>query len=198
MSAGLAVRLLPLLFTLLVAILLGLGGSWYMVANTRGLDRVSIGPWQSWPRAGTVSADPYARAAIARSGELPLELADGLMFFATADDNGAALDGRCEIRIRGTMPSARLWTLTVMDHEGRLIANDARRYGFTSSEVLYRPDGAVEMVLSPRARPGNWLPTGARTRLQLALRLHDAPFAFLSEADDGGSALPSIVQEHCS
>ena len=98
-------------------------------------------------------------------GELPLELADGLAFVATADDAGRALDGRCDIRIQGRLPPARLWTLTVYDGRGRLIDNAAERYAYTSAEVVWNADRAVEIVLAPRARGGNWLPTGGRDRV---------------------------------
>ncbi|MFS8037652.1 DUF1214 domain-containing protein [Xanthobacter sp. AM11] len=189
-------RLLPLAFTLLVATILGLGVTWFSVTQSRGLDVVRSGAWEGWPRAGTVKADPYARAAFARSGELPLELADGLLFLASTDDDGAPLDGRCETRIVGVLPQARLWSLTVMDQDGRLIPNDAGRYGFTSAEAIYRADGAIDVRLSPRARAGNWLPTGARSRLKVALRLYDAPFSFTSGAVDA-AALPRIVREAC-
>lgn len=189
-------RLVPLALTLLVATVLGLAVTWYAVATTRGLDVVRSGAWSVWPRAGTPQADPYARAAFARSGELPLELADGLLFLATADDAGQPLDGRCETRIVGVLPQARLWTLTVMDADGQFIPNDAGRQGFTSAEVVYAADGEVDILLSPRARAGNWLPTGARPRLKVALRLYDAPFAFSSGAREA-AALPKIVRERC-
>ncbi|MFG1298322.1 DUF1214 domain-containing protein [Xanthobacter sp. V3C-3] len=189
-------RLLPLAFTLLLATVLGLGVTWFAVTHSRGLDVVRAGAWEGWPRAGTAKADPYARAAFARSGELPLELADGLLFLASTDDAGQPLDGRCETRIVGILPQARLWTLTVMDQDGHLIPNDAGRYGFTSAEVVYRDDGAIDVRLSPRARAGNWLPTGARPRLKVALRLYDAPFSFTSGAAEA-SGLPRITREAC-
>ncbi|MEP9348504.1 DUF1214 domain-containing protein [Xanthobacter sp. KR7-225] len=189
-------RLLPLAFTLLAATVLGLGVTWFAVTESRGLDVVRSGPWQGWPRAGTVKADPYARAALARSGELPIELADGLLFLASSDDQGRPIDGRCVTRIVGVLPQARLWTLTLMDADGRLIPNDAGRYGFTSAEVVYSDSGAIDVRLSPRARAGNWLPTGARSRVKVVLRLYDAPFSFASGAGDA-MALPRIEREAC-
>ena len=188
-------RLLPLAFTLLIATILGLGVTWFSVTHSRGLDNVRVGSWEGWPRSGTSKADPYARASVARSGELPLELADGLLFLATTDDAGNPLDGRCETRIVGVLPQARLWTLTVTDQDGNLIPNDAGRFGFTSAEVVYRDNGAIDVRLSPRARTGNWLPTGARPRLKVALRLYDAPFSFTSGAD--AAVLPRITREAC-
>lgn len=189
-------RLFTLALALLVAFVLGLGVTYVAVTRSRGLDRVRSGPWESWPRSGTVKADPYARAAVARSGELPLELADGLLFLATTDSLGRPIDGRCETRITGVLPQARLWTLTVMDEDGRFIPNDADRYGLTSAEAVYGADGSINVDLAPRARPGNWVPTGARNRLKVALRLYDAPFSFTSGAGDA-AVMPRIVQESC-
>ncbi len=189
-------RPFPLAITFLGAAAIGLTATWVAVTSSRGMDLVRAGAWQGWPRSGTVQVDPYARAALSRSGELPLELADGLLFLATEDSAGKSLDGRCDIRISGRLPQARLWTLTVMDSQGGLIENDARRSGYTSSELLYTPAGDMDVVLSPRARPDNWVPTGARPRLQVALRLYDAPFSFASGSQDG-SILPRIVTERC-
>lgn len=189
-------RILPLALTLAAAAALGLGATYMSVTHSRGMDAVRLGPWEGWPRSGTMQADPYARAAFARSGELPLELADGLLFLASKDSAGVLLDGRCETRIVGHLPQARLWTLTLTDAEGRLIANEAGRSGFTSAEMVYLANGDIDVVLSPRARAGNWLPTGARGHVKVALRLYDAPFSFSSGAGEGAE-LPRIVTERC-
>lgn len=189
-------RLFPLALVLAASVALGLGATYEAVTRTRGLDTVRLGPWEGWPRSGTVQADPYARAVFARSGELPLELADGLLFLASNDSTGAPLDGRCDIRIIGTLPQSRLWTITLTDEDGHLIANDARRHGFTSAETVYRDDGEIDIVLSPRARAGNWIPSGARGRVRVALRLYDAPFSFSSGGQEGAD-MPRIVTERC-
>ncbi|MGU3492717.1 DUF1214 domain-containing protein [Xanthobacteraceae bacterium A53D] len=189
-------RALPLAAAFVVATGLGLGLTWMAVTTSRGMDTVRAGAWEGWPRAGTTQADPYARAFIARSAELPLELADGLMFLARQDSDGKPLDGRCDIRISGKLPQARLWTLTVMDGKGHLIENDAQRHGFTSSEPVYTPAGDMDVVLSPRARPGNWVPSGGRAEVQVALRLYDAPFSFASSTVDAG-LLPRIATVSC-
>ena len=175
---------------------LGLGVTYRAVTDGRGLDAMRIGPWEGWPRSGTMQADPYARAVFARSGELPLQLADGLVFLASHDSTGAPLDGRCDIRIIGALPQARLWTITLTDTHGDLIPNAAERHGFTSAETVYRDDGEIDIALSPRARDGNWLPTGARARVRVALRLYDAPFSFSSK-DQRDADMPRIVTEHC-
>ncbi len=189
-------RILFVLVALAVGIVSGLGLTWLASARGSNFGTVQIGAWTAWPKSGTVDADPYARAAFARAGELPLGLGDGLAFVATADDSGAKLDGRCDIHIEGRLPLARFWTLTVYDPRGRLIDNVAERYGYNSAEVVWRQDATMEIVLAPRARGGNWIPTGGRDHLVAILRLYDAPIGFGSRSGDHAD-LPAIRQEFC-
>jgi hypothetical protein len=56
-----------------------------------------------------------------------------------------------------------------------LVANPIDRQGFTSQEIVRRADGSFDIVASPRARPGNWLPTGDIESYVLVLRLYDSP-----------------------
>ncbi|WP_029354162.1 DUF1214 domain-containing protein [Bosea sp. 117] len=189
-------RALPLLVTLAIGAIVGLGLTWMMTGDGYGLGTVRAGAWRAWPKSGTEDADPYARAALARAGELPLELADGLAFVASQDDKGNPLDGRCDIRLTGSLPQARFWTLTLTDSRGRLIDNAADRFGFTSAETVWNADGTVDVKLGPRARPGNWLPTGARDRVMLTLRLYDAPVGLANRTSDAPD-MPALVTERC-
>lgn len=189
-------RSLLLILILAIGAAFGLGLTWFTMVNGYGPGLVRSGPWETWPKAGTEAADPYARAALARAGELPLELADGVAFVATKDANGRTLDGRCDIRLSGSLPQARFWTLTATDGQGRLIENAADRSGFTSAEVVWNRDGTLDVVLGPRARPGNWLPTGARDRIELTLRLYDTPVGLANRTSDAPD-MPKLVIEHC-
>jgi hypothetical protein len=187
-------RLHVVLLAFLVGAASGIGLTWFASARGNGFGTVQIGAWTAWPKSGTADADPYARAAFARSGELPLELADGIAFVATADDTGRALDGRCDIASRPPAAGAAV-TLTVCD-PGPLIDNAAERYAYTSAEVVWNADRAVEIVLAPRARGGNWLPTGGRDRVSAVLRLYEAPVGIGSRSGDGAE-MPSVKQERC-
>jgi len=189
-------RVLVILLALAVGALTGLGLTWLASARSNGFGAVQIGAWSVWPRSGTADADPYARASFARSGELPLERADGLLFEATKTDNGYTLDGRCDILIKGRLANARFWTLTVYDERGRLIDNPAERYTFNSTEIVWKQDGTFEVTAAPRARSGNWLPTGGRDRIVLVLRLYDAPVGLATRTGEQVD-MPSVSQLVC-
>ena len=98
--------LIGLLLSFMVAASIGLGSTWYALTQNLAFGSLSLGPWTAFPRSGTIGIDPYARAAIARSGELPVGLGDGIAFTATEDDDARALDGRCDVTVRGITPPA--------------------------------------------------------------------------------------------
>src|SRR5258708_18088480 len=115
-----AVRLLfGQLRALILGAGMGLGGAWIGIPQGTAYGGVTIGAWTAWPRVGTPGIDPYARAMIARSGELPIGSGDGVAFYARADDAGRPLDGRCDVALTGITPQARYWTITLYDLEGR-------------------------------------------------------------------------------
>ena len=182
--------LLGSLFAFALAILIGLGGTYLALSRGAAFGALKIGAWTAWPRSGTADADPYARASIARSGQLPVGVGDGVGFTARADDDGRALDGRCDVTVSGTTPTARFWTVTLYDPAGHLVANSVNRFGFTSQEIVRNADGTFEIAVTPRASAGNWLPTGGIERYQLMLRLYDTPVGVSTRA---GKEVPMPV-----
>jgi hypothetical protein len=189
--------LLGSLLAFLVAAAIGLGTTWFVLDEGVAYGGVKVGAWTAWPKNGTPEVDPYARAKLARSGELPVGSGDGLTFYARADDSGRLFDGRCDTILSGTTPQARFWTLTLYDPEGRLVANSVGRHGFTSQEVIRGSDGTFEITIGPRARPGNWLPTGGVERYLLALRLYDTPVGLASNSGRDVS-MPAVRERGCT
>ena len=188
--------LLGSLLCFAVAAGVGLGLTWLALTNGTAFGAIQIGSWHAWPKTGTMDIDPYARAAIARIGALPMGLGDGVSFIATTDDAGRPLDGRCDVRVSGTTPQARFWTLTLYDPEGQLVPNSLNRQGFTSQELIRKSYGNFDITVAPRARPGNWLPTGGAERYTLALRLYDTPVGIATRT--GREApMPTIAQGAC-
>jgi hypothetical protein len=113
-----------------------------------------------------------------------------------SDDNGKALDGRCDVVLSGITPTARFWTLTLYNTDGALVANSVNRYGFTSQEIVRRVDGSFEVVVGPRANPGNWLPTGGVERYQLLLRLYDTAVGVSTKAGRE-VPMPAVMTRGC-
>jgi hypothetical protein len=180
-----------------LAIAVGLGATW--ITTTRGTDlgTLTIGAWTARPRTGSADIDPYSRATIARSGELPIGTGDGIAFLATADDARRPLDGRCNVIVSGITPAARFWTLTLYDRKGHLVANSLQRYGFTSEEVVRNSDGSFAVQVASRARAGNWLPTGGIERYVLMLRLYDTPVGVATRTQRD-APMPSVATGGCS
>jgi len=180
----------------MVAAALGLGLTWLTLSKGIAFGGVSIGAWTAYPKIGTSEIDPYARAAVARTGLLPVGSGDGIAFIARADDLGRTFDGRCDVTVSGTTPPARFWTLTLYDPEGRLVANSVNRYGFTSQEIVRRSDGRFDIVIAPRPRAGNWLPTGGVERFVLIMRFYDTPVGVATRTGRE-SPMPGIAQGAC-
>jgi len=183
-------------FALAIAAAVGLGATWMALTRGSAYGGVNIGAWMGWPKNGTLGIDPYARATVARTGELPVGSGDGVAFYARTDDAGRPLDGRCDVLLSGTTPQARFWTMTLYDPEGRLVANSAQRQGFTSQEIIRSADGSFEILVGPRARPGNWLPTGGVEKYLLVLRLYDTPIG-MGSRNGSEAPMPSITKRVC-
>jgi hypothetical protein len=182
---------------LTVAAAVGLGATWLTLTRGVAFGALQLGAWTASPKAGSLAIDPYGRAEIARTGTLPVALGDGIAFSARADDQGRLLDGRCDVELTGITPPARFWTLTLYDPNGNLVANAVDRYGFTSHEIVRRNDGQFTIIVSPRARSGNWLPSGGIDTYELVLRFYDTPVGVATRA--GREApMPSITTRACT
>ncbi len=184
------------LFALVVAAVVGLGATYLALTRGAAFGALTIGSWTAWPKTGTADADPYARATVARTGQLPIALGDGVSFTARTDDNGKPLDGRCDVVLSGVTPAARFWTLTLYNTEGELVSNSVNRFGFSSQEIVRHADGSFEIAAAPRANPGNWLPTGGVERYALVLRLYDTAVGVSTKAGRE-VPMPQITTRSC-
>ena len=175
---------------------LGLWTAWLAVRSAAPIDAIALGAWQAWPNAGTDAADPYSRARLSRTGEVPLGLGEGLPLLAVTDDTGAPLTSACDYRIAGQTPPARLWTLAIEDPEGRVVRE---RNGFAAlgSDVLLRAaDGTFEISLSPTPKPGNWISTGQAGQFRVVVRLYDTAARTTTALTT--LAMPRIQRERCA
>jgi len=188
---------------LLRYILIGLTGTFLGLATTDVLlvDRsafgaIEVGPWFVAPKTGSADIDPYSRAQFSRTGEITTAHAEGLTFFARTDSDGGKLESRCTYVVSGAVPDSRYWSLTLVSSDGVLVDNPAKRYGFTSAEILRAADGSFEITISRNARAGNWLPAATPHTFELVLRLYDTLLDFGTSKVDA-AALPRIAKGTC-
>ena len=193
-AARLATPLLAV-YALLLGAGLGLSSAYLVLHRGYPLGSVRAGIWTAWPRIGSREADPYARAVLARRGDIPLGIGEGLALTAAGDEAGRPFDTACTYRITSPTPPARVWTLTVNDGD-RPVATESGRRSFTSAEILRDAEGGFEVLLSREAQPGNWLPLPESGRVQLTLRLYDTPAATSSAALDPRT-VPPMTRLEC-
>jgi hypothetical protein len=180
--------------SLVLALALGLGSAHLAVTGDFPFGRVRVGPWSFWPRLGSRDVDPYARAILARRGEIPLATGEGLELRATSDDAGRPLEGQCVYRISGSTPQARFWTLAIYGGAGN--AAGPGRHSLVSSEILRDEAGRFDIVLASDVAPGNWIAAPASGQIVLVLRLYDTPVSAGGPTLDA-RALPRILREGC-
>lgn len=189
-------NLIKLGLTMTFGAILGFALTYVSIAPQPSFGAIHAGAWTVWPKIGSNAIDPYARAAVARSGEVPLGLSEGLSFIARTDDSGASLLGNCTYRLSGPVPGGRFWTLTPNSLGGYLIENAARRYAFTSREITRNVGGGFRIAIGRTAQPGNWLPIGDVGQYQLILRVYDTSLSATASTLDK-TLMPSIVREAC-
>jgi hypothetical protein len=168
---------------------LGLWSAYLTVRSPAPVDALAFGPWQAWPNAGTVDVDPYSRARLSRTGEIPLGSGEGLALLAQTDDAGEPLVSSCEYRIAGQTPPARLWTLSVENTDGHVLPERNGIAALGSDVLLRNTDGAFEIALSQNPQPGNWISTQQAGEFRVVVRLYDT-------AVRANPALTTITMPH--
>lgn len=164
---------LLVVYSLLLALGLGLGSAYWVLNNDPPFGSIRLGPWKAWPTMGSPDADPYMRAILARRSEVPLATGEGLGFTATADSGGRTLDSACTYRMGTIVPGARLWTVTLYDQNGRLPVTPLGRSSFTSAEIIRDGQNGFSIALSRDLQDGNWLQLPASGSFSIVMRLYD-------------------------
>lgn len=184
-------------FLLAASVLAGWASAWYMVEAGSRLTTQATGPWVAWMSAARPDADPYTRAHFSRIGSLPLNTVIARTWQARVDSAGQRLHSACDYIVEGAVDSP-WWSLAVFDDRGRLIANTAERYVYTSDTVALGADGKFSVTLGRDARPGNWLPTGGAGRLVLTLVVLEQRSALSEDAAVAAAlAMPEIRRVVC-
>lgn len=189
------------LFLLAVSLSIALGlGAWsaeYALRQSADLGTEQVGPWLANPLAGSIEADPYSKARLAKIGNLTLGVGEGIVFRASRDSVGETLRRECAYRLKGQTPLARVWTLAAFSQDGRLVAPGDGRPGWLVSRGLMRAeDNSVEIGVGIFAQPGNWLALSGSGAFVLALTLYDTPASTSSGLGD--LDMPTLVKTGCA
>ncbi len=186
-------RLLWLLSMTLSAVIAGAVSAIYVTQTLRPTGMLSIGPWEAVRAVGDASADPYAHAFIASSGQLPPGSAEGMRFVALKSSDGRDLIPSCSITVRGRVEIARLWTLSLSQPSGAAISPDPLSDGFTlhSQDIVYNADGTFSLTIGPQPRTPNTLLLRSQAPIGLVLHVYDG--AISSVPESGAAALPALA-----
>jgi hypothetical protein len=187
--------LLNLLLTLVIALVIGFGLSWYALTDGRFFGAYQSGPWVAWTQSGSPTPDPYTRAYLSRQGILQLGQAEGMQLIATTDSDGRRLDRACRYRIDGRTPTATFWTLIPVGPGGASISRADGPRGFHSGRISRAADGSMQLYVSPSLSPLNWLEITGDGPFSLVLSLYDT--VFFSGVGSNETSLPSIIREGC-
>lgn len=185
-------RMLWLLSMALAAVVAGTASAIYATQTLRPTGMLTIGVWEAVRAVGDASADPYAHAFLASSGQLPPGSAEGMRFVALGSQTNQLLVPNCAVELTGRVDVARLWTLTVTQANGAPLAErDARQTAVHSRDLVYQADGSFSLSIGPQPTAPNALLV--RSGLPVAVVIHVYDGAITSLPDSGEAALPLVT-----
>ncbi len=171
--------------------------AWWAVETDNGFGSVNIGEWISWPLAGSVDADPYTKARVAKDGSVPLGAAEGLAFHRATDQFGKPLKRECHYAISGSTPPARMWTLSVQDENKHDVPATRGGIGVLFSRTILRAqDGTFVINIGNAPAPDNWLSISGSGPMRLVIRLYDTPIT--SSAGLVEPVMPKLINKGCA
>ncbi len=189
-------RFLSLIAALLAGLVAGLGLTALVARDGIVFDRRQLGAWSFAPRIGSELIDPYARARMLVSGELPLANGEGFSLVASVDDRARPFR---PLHLSRERPPPRRALLDADAHDTR---RPADRHALAPVELYLCGNPALcgePFAIEIGARPlaGNWLPTPASGAFLLTLRLYETPLSATATVLDR-AALPRIERLGCA
>ncbi|GJM01774.1 MAG: membrane protein [Rhodomicrobium sp.] len=182
---------------ILLAMVVGLGLTSISLSTGSGLAAKRLGGWKSWKSAGHQNADPYTRAYVAKTGQLPLPPQIAQTYFALYDNAHRRLHTSCSYLVESPAVEAKWWTLAVYDLNGKIFKNDVGRYSFNAGSAMTRFNGGFRVFLSQSPQPDNWLPIGEYGQFVLVYRLYRKELTDQQVSDEVDVPLPLIKRVSC-
>jgi hypothetical protein len=184
------------IIALLLGAALGVASAWVAVDRFALSGEVRVGQWRGNLFTGSSGADPYTRAAIAKTGLLALARSETVYFFRDTDETGAPLDARCTYRLRGADLPARWWSVTLYDEAFFLARNEDNAHSVDATKVGRGGQMSYEAVIGP-AKPasGLWLSSAAAKLVRLTVRLYNPQEAV--QDNPANVVLPTVEKVSC-
>jgi hypothetical protein len=186
---------LEILGILLIAFLIGVGSAVWVIKSFSATEAIKAGAWTTNPLIGSVQADMYLRAYVARTGLFALGKTEALYYNAFTDEDGDPLRADCDYIIEGGDLPARWWSITAYDKDHFLVPNVLNRYSYNAKNVGRNEQGRYKIQLSPTPKVQNWLPAPRQGNMSLTLRAYN-PGRALAE-NMGSVELPRITKAGC-
>jgi hypothetical protein len=133
--------------------------------------------------SGDAKISPYALAASLAEFRLPPP--QSLEFIASRDSGGRTLYGDCTYHLRMPTTKARWWIVQLLPPGERNLA--------ASHSIVAEPEGVVEIAISRRPQPGNWIAPGEAAPFRAILTLATPPREQAGET----TLLPDIERIDC-
>jgi len=188
-------HLFEVLGIVLVALVIGVGSAVWVIESLSKVQTIKDGAWTTHPLVGSVQANMYLRATIARIALFALSRTEALYYNAFTDEEGEPLRPECDYIIEGGDLPARWWSITAYDKDHFLIPNALNRYSYNMKNLRRDEQGRYKIYLSQTPKDLNWLPAAQQGTISITLRAYN-PAPALRE-NMGHASLPKIMKVDC-
>lgn len=163
---------------------------------------IDINGWISDWSIGSVNADPYVRARVAKNGLMGLAKEEAVYFMKYTDDAGEPLREACTYRVSsgGAFP-ADWWSVTLYDSDNRLPMNTYGKLSIdqTQTEYMFESPDEWWFEVTP-TEPDDfmmpWVSSKNAGNFDLTLRLY-RPSAALLAAPETTLTPPTVERLSC-
>lgn len=184
--------LIRLLFSLIMAVFIGLGTAWYATELRLEANSLSNGVWTHNTVQGTQTDNIYDRALSARTGFVYLPREDALIFTGQADEGEEPLTGACRYRVTSAALPGSWWSVTAYGPSGQLVETSAGPASVSAGDFA---ESGFEFVVAATDPGTPWIEVPAGQPFSLVLRIF-GPEAALTERT-AEIRLPRVVKIDC-
>lgn len=175
---------------------MGVGSAFAVIGSGELLGRTGAAGWSGNVTAGSIAADPYTRAIVARNGLLALNRSETIYFHRYEDERGRTLSADCTYELSGGTLPARWWSVTIYAADNFLPVNGDDAQSIDASRIARAADGRwTARIAAQRAGVPNWISSRHAGKFSLSIRLYNPDDR--ARADAGSIPFPSIRTIDC-